>query len=359
MKKLRLESFSRKLGMLLAAVSALPYAADVRGQDFQQQPLPSFYAGRPAGMSPVELQTASVPPVMLAQDGGPRQRGPREAAQPDGEPAQNARSAGPQRRPPSNAEAATKTEAAGPENSASESTEPTSRVYDGLPAEGREHVKPREPQSPSHQYPQPPSRQYPQPPSGTSPQRPHQGSLSSVERMMHAGAMQQFLELIKENCELKAQLKIQQIEFEAKQRLLVAEHAAEQQRRESEDRIGELESMNAELQQAQQLLAARAEKQMQELRSQMMEQSREMQRAQQGKTELEHRARALEAQLEHMKSNQKAPVQRERGVGDEPEQKRDSAREAGRKPRKQSERAKMPDGERSKEHENEGSGDSR
>lgn len=343
MKNLRMIPFSRRLGMLLAAVSALPYAADVRGQDFQQQPLPSFYAGQPVGMPLGEMQPATVPAVMLAQDGGPRQGGLRDAAKPDRRPAENAKAAGPQQRPPNNAGAVPKTDDAASERAAApERAELRGGVYDGLPAEGREHLKPHGPLPPSRQHFQPP-----QPPASRPPalRPPHQGGVSSVERMMHAGAMQHFMELMKENCELKAQLKIQQIEFEAKQRLLMAEHAAEQQRRESEERIDELESMNAELQQAQQLLTARAEKQIQELRSQLVEHSREMQRAQQGKAELEHRARALEAKLEELKANQRAPAKRDEKVGQEPELKREGKREAERKQVKHRERARTHDGE--------------
>ncbi len=167
--------------------------------------------------------------------------------------------------------------------------QPTSgEVYDGLPAEER---KPFGPES-----------QFASPGRFSSP-RPRENPALAAERLMHAGVLQQFLGLMQENFELKSQLRIQKIEFEAKQRIFMIEQEARQRSQEAEQRMAELESKIAELQRARQ--GGDAAGGMQEIRRQLIEQSRELERAQRSRAELEHRARALEAQLEEQRAKEK------------------------------------------------------
>lgn len=323
MKNPRMAPFCASTAMALAAtaVSALAYAPWVCAQDFQQQPLPNFYAGQVDEVPSGVLETPPRPQIMLVQDSNPRQGQPWDPRNPPRRPLEygqpeHGQAAGAERRP-SNYPGVPMTADDAPADTVQGRSDPQSGkgVYDGLPVDRRQEARPQGP----------PPRHFPQ----HAPAK----SFADSDGMLHSGVLQNFLSLMKENYELKLQLKIQQVEFDAQQRILKVEQQAKQQQREAERRIGELESKNTGLLQTHQHAQQQAGRQtsevrreIQELRRQLVEQSREMQRAQQSKAELEHRARALEAQLEQIKTGQKGPLSRGKEISEEREEKRDRER---------------------------------
>ncbi len=162
-----------------------------------------------------------------------------------------------------------------------------------------------------------------------------------VDRVLNSEVVQSMLGLIKENYELKAQLKIQAVEFKARQKIDVAKN----EQRAAESRIQELEraieashreqhaaEMRAEahakeamqhremsqvalvksahetkeLRLANQELQQQVEKLQAACEQTQRETLRKLDAAQRSKAELEHRARVLETQLEELRGKQES-----------------------------------------------------
>jgi hypothetical protein len=166
--------------------------------------------------------------------------------------------------------------------------------------------------------------------------------MAVVDRMFNSSIMQNMLNLMNENRELKARLEIQEVEFKAKLRI----QAAEFEQREAQQRIHELENEISEREQEQhkshqrgEVERQQTEEQVERLQRELENRSREMlelseanqhleqladrreqahqstiqevhrnlEIALQNKVELEHRARALEAKIEALQSQHSEP----------------------------------------------------
>lgn len=164
----------------------------------------------------------------------------------------------------------------------------------------------------------------------------------AVERVLNSKLVLEMLGLLKENTELKAQLKIQEIEFEARRRVDAVEHEQQAAQRriheleighehqlserhdaamrmqaqakeatqhsemlqrelaKSAEELNELRAVNQQLQQQVERVQASHAKAVQESLRKLAE-------AQQSKAELEHRARALEAHLKELRDKLESP----------------------------------------------------